>query len=278
MSERLLIPDFTEVITHPDGRKEHRTIFDEEKLTTLPLLVSVGAHADDDALYEGADYVMAQSEIALINITLTDGGGRFVDGYTKESLIQKRLEEDNAGIESKGGVMSINLGFPDGNLKNNFRPAITALKNVTKEFQLDPELVFTLFHRDNHWDHATASFVTTTVFGDRPVYQGDTVNREDRYGRPIIPTHYVPLTEEEKRIRDLAYFKSESQTTNLPPDEATDVEKVVNGPMARGKELEEINEKYPYAAALTIVDFSSGDFLKKHLGERVIVNNNYNLH
>jgi LmbE family N-acetylglucosaminyl deacetylase len=269
MSEVLRQTGIPELTIHPNGRKEYRTILDEQKLETHQTAVFLGAHPDDDALANGVDLLLTQAGIAVIYATLTDGGGRSIKGFSREELIEQRLKENRQAIARKEGVLDINYGYQDGNLSNQQLDAVSSVEELLDEHK--PVLIITLQNSDKHIDHATAYAVAEkTAGGLIAIYQADTVNRKDRNNQIVIPTHYFPLTEEEKRIRDEAYRDSVSQTTKLSRNDKRNVRRVKSLSQRRGKEIGR-----QYAGTLTLADFSLGDPITKILGrEKVIFRNN----
>jgi LmbE family N-acetylglucosaminyl deacetylase len=225
-------------------------IINEKKLLAEKKAIIVEAHPDDAALAEGLDVKLARQGVGIVIVTFTDGGARFGPG-NNEQLIAKRRKESIESARVSHAGMVINLGYPDGELSNVEPHAIETFSQIVSE--INPDFVISPHEFDDHLDHASAyKIAKKAVNGSLPLYAMDTITRKTSFGQPVVPTHYFPLSQEEKQIRDNAYLAHESQVTNLPPEEMQAVHDVLDLPQKRGKEL-----RVPYAGI--VVKDASGN-------------------
>lgn len=238
-----------------------RTIIDKEKLSAKKKVILVEAHPDDAALAEGLDVTLARKGVGVIIVTFTDGRARF-GGANESELIERRRKESIKSAEISGAGMVLNLGYPDGALSSVEPEAIDSFGQVIAD--LNPDFVIAPHEFDEHIDHASAfSIAKKTMNGSLPLYAMDTISRTTSYGETIVPTHYFPLSESEKRIRDDAYLAHGSQVSNLPPHEYKAVKDVLDLPNKRGQEIKRRH------AGIVVRDMSSNaDPIAEILGRR----------
>ena len=132
---------------------------------------------------------------------------------------------------------------------------------------INPEFVIAPHEFDEHADHASAFRIAKkTLNGTLPLYTMDTITRRTKFGESIVPTHYFPLSEDEKKVRDDAYLAHESQILDLPPHEMQAVQDVLDLPQKRGQEI-----NVPYAG-ITVKDGGTvSDPIAEILGEEIKV-------
>jgi LmbE family N-acetylglucosaminyl deacetylase len=221
------VPNFME--------RAFNTTLDREKLSAKRRAIVVEAHPDDAALAEGLDVKLSRKGVGVIIATFTDGAARF-DGIDGEKLAAQRRGESINSAKKSEAAMVINFGYPDGKLSDNEAAVIESFADLVDS--IDPELIILPHELDPHEDHAGAHRIAKKVAqGGLPLYSMDTISMKDRYGSPIVPTHYFSLSSEEYSIRNEAYLAHKSQVTNLPSHESRAVRDVLELPQRRGDEI-----------------------------------------
>lgn len=214
----------------------HYHILDEKKVQSGSKKgLVIEAHPDDAALGEGIIETLAQNDVLLTGLTLTDGGNRRIKGHTRESLIQARREEskNSLGISGVGDVYHAHV--PDGRLIEHSDEGIAIVKEVLDTKQ--PDFIIVTHKDDVHPDHASAGEIVLAAGGEEiPIYFMDTPTAFDRFGEPLSISHAFSLTSDIVQQRNDAYFAHRSQVTQLPDAEMEDVMRVVRLPAQRGKE------------------------------------------
>ncbi|MGH7203613.1 MAG: PIG-L deacetylase family protein [Candidatus Levyibacteriota bacterium] len=229
-----------------------------EDRRTWQQVAFVGGHTDDDAMFRLTN-TLAQQNIGVTILTLTNSDARNLPNYEPEQLAKERWEEAIISGDIAGITEVRRIEIPDGKLSQFPQQAREFVGNAIDE--IEPIALVTLHLGDPHTDHRETYSVGSSIAGRRLAhYTTDTITGLDLNGRVLHPDLYIPLTEEVEAIEQQTYIANSSQVENLPPEEKVDVDNVIYMTARRGKE-----RKLPYAAVLYRANNSSGTPLESIL-------------
>lgn len=237
-------------------------VVDTRKLGAPRRGILVEAHADDRTMAR-VTAALAQQDIALTIVTLTDGSARNVPQYTPEQLTNVRWDESKAHAEIVNAAQVFQSDIPDGQLPRYLSDAKSILQGIMDTVK--PDFVIAPHPEDQHQDHAAAYEVARAVVGDIiPLYATDTISGRDRMGRVVVPTHYIVLPRRTAQRENRGYLANMSQVSGIPPHEIRDVHAVLGMTRRRGKEM-----GIAHAAALIHTANTDRDPISSLFGRRV---------
>lgn len=228
----------------------------------------IQAHPDDKALAAAADISLLNTGVQLDYLTFTDGAARELSNFSGENgkrrLREVRVKEDATSITMIGGHLLDTKKFPDGQLSDFHRDGKLLLSSAISENR--PDFLITPHLKDPHNDHSEAAMMALEV-AEIPVYFMNIAADDNNE-----LTHIIPVTRSEVRKNKRAFRAHATQTQGLPNGEIRDVFTV----MAMSKQLGN-EHSFPYAAGLTLVDFSLGDPIGEYLsGKRIVFDRSLN--
>lgn len=196
----------------------------------------IEAHPDDSALAEGALELLTSRGVGMTIATLTDGGARSIRGMRPEHLVQRRKIEGVRGAVTSHAARLLHAALPyDGTLSEHEEECIAVVEGIIAVH--NPEFVVVTNTQDMHGDHASAGKIAQkATHGKVPVYEMDTITFGGIHGSELPLTHVLHIPPHIKKQRDESYRSHTSQTRELPPHEALEVERVIQMPSHRGRE------------------------------------------
>jgi LmbE family N-acetylglucosaminyl deacetylase len=213
---------------------EHEVI--NKRKLALPQVVVVGAHTDDDAMFN-LTTDLGKRGYGVTIATLTNSDNRKLPGIEPEELIDIRWTEAiNSG--RRAGITQVlrarNIG--DGRLLHNHQEGIAFLSEIV--LSNDVMAVVTPNESDPHIDHLHAAILGEKIAGNStPLYQTDTISGKGRNNELLTPSFYVPISHRTAHEENLIYLENTSQVTNLPAKEMRDVAMVLDMTRRSGKKI-----------------------------------------
>lgn len=205
-----------------------------------------GAHTDDEVMFRLTN-LLAKHKIGVTIATGTDSGGRDLPLYTREEQPEVRWEEALRSGAVSGVAQVRRKEAPDGRYREFKQEGMTFLRDTVDEIK--PLAIVSMHSGDEHPDHRAAYDISRTVAENKiPFYSTDTITGFDRFGRPLQPSLYIPLTEEIEEIERQAFRENSSQFYGIPEEDIPDRDNVISMTERRAKDLNQ--EGIDYAAVL----------------------------
>jgi LmbE family N-acetylglucosaminyl deacetylase len=176
--------------------------------SAAPVVLAIGAHPDDiELLFAGTLRLLVESGWQLRCVTMT-GGDLGASSGTREAIRARRLAEAERAAAVLGGTHAW-AGFHDMHV---FYNAETLAATVEQIRQAAPEIVITHSPECYAVDHEqTATIARAACFGSGvplfatggapamravpALYYSDAVEDRDQFGRPVVPSFFVDVTD-----------------------------------------------------------------------------------
>lgn len=172
------------------------------------------AHADDEVLGCGGTINKYSDEGKEVIIVVFTSGEHSSPWLKKEVLVETRIREEEKIGKFLGAKEVINLGFPDGKLKDliSKKKVKDKVKKIILKYK--PKQIFTHSKKDAHasGDHKAVSLITLDVLKEIDpkkkisafVYEVWNLRNQ------VMPRHYVDISKYfDKKIKAMKMFKSQ---------------------------------------------------------------------
>ncbi|MBD5534773.1 MAG: PIG-L family deacetylase [Lachnospiraceae bacterium] len=160
-------------------------------------------HPDDETIgCAGSLLCLGQKDIEITVVLFTQP--------KEQKKSEDRLKEFDKATKFIGCIKHIQLGYPDGDLKDYYKSAKDSLERIISEEK--PDIIFTPYIFDYHYDHKCVSKMLSEVIKDENVL----IAMYEVWVPILHPSYYIDITQYwEKKQHALTIYKSQDEIYSI---------------------------------------------------------------
>lgn len=160
-------------------------------------------HPDDETIgCAGSLLCLGQKDVEITVVLFTQP--------EDQKISKERLEEFDRASRFLGCIKSIQLGYPDGNLKDYYQSAKDNLERIIEDVK--PDIIFTPYIFDYHYDHKCVSKMLSEVIKDENVL----IAMYEVWVPILHPSYYIDITGYwDKKEQALTIYKSQDEVYSI---------------------------------------------------------------